>query len=121
MPQSNLQQMTLLIFFSFSERKKNVDMSCKSSSKQMIHMKCQDLFSLKKKNKNKSLEYHLLQILLGVKGLSITKTRLFKYIENFTTKNENFQMKNSGIFHISAQIIDCGYSLERVPTIYVFE
>ena len=27
-------------------------------------------------------------------------------------KNENFQMKNSDIFYISAQIIDCGYSLE---------
>ena len=27
-------------------------------------------------------------------------------------KNENFQMKNSNIFHISAQNIDCGYSLE---------
>ena len=38
--------------------------------------------------------------------------RLFKYIENFTTKNENFQMKNSGSFHISAQNIDCGYLLE---------
>ena len=42
----------------------------------------------------------------------ITKTRLFKYIENFTTKNENFQMKNSDIFLISAQNIDCRYSLE---------
>ena len=43
----------------------------------------------------------------------ITKTRLFKYIENFTTqKRENFQIKNSDIFHISAQNIDCGYSLE---------
>ena len=42
----------------------------------------------------------------------ITKTRLFKYIENFTTKNENFQMKNSGSFHISAQNIDCGYLLQ---------
>ena len=43
----------------------------------------------------------------------ITKTRLFKYIENFTTKKkENFQIKNSDIFHISAQNIDCGYSLE---------
>ena len=27
-------------------------------------------------------------------------------------KNENFQMKNSDIFHISDQNIDCGYSLE---------
>ena len=42
----------------------------------------------------------------------ITKTGLFKYIENFTTKNENFQIKNSDIFHISDQNIDCGYSLE---------
>ena len=31
----------------------------------------------------------------------ITKTRLFKYIENLPPKNENFQMKNSGSFHIS--------------------
>ena len=42
----------------------------------------------------------------------ITKTRLFKYTENFTT-TENFQIKNSDIFHISAQNIDCGYSLEQ--------
>ena len=27
-------------------------------------------------------------------------------------KNENFQIKKSNIFHISAQNIDCGYSLE---------
>ena len=27
-------------------------------------------------------------------------------------KLENFQIKNSDIFHISAQNIDCGYSLE---------
>ena len=27
-------------------------------------------------------------------------------------KNENFQIKNSDVFHISAQNIDCGYSLE---------
>ena len=26
--------------------------------------------------------------------------------------NENFQMKNAGSFHISAQNIDCGYLLE---------
>ena len=36
-------------------------------------------------------------------------------MKNFTTKRkkkENFQMKNSGSFHISAQNIDCGYSWE---------
>ena len=27
-------------------------------------------------------------------------------------KNENFQIKNSDIFHISDQNTDCGYSLE---------
>ena len=42
----------------------------------------------------------------------ITKTRLFKYIENFTSKIWFFLDKNSDIFHISAQNIDCGYSLE---------
>ena len=43
----------------------------------------------------------------------ITKTRLFKYIENFTSKHWNFSDKNSDFFfHISAENIDCGYSLE---------
>ena len=42
----------------------------------------------------------------------ITKTCLFKYTEKFTTKNENFQIKNFDVFHISAQNIDRGYSLE---------
>ena len=43
----------------------------------------------------------------------VTKTCLFKYTENCTTKkNENFQIKKSDIFHISAQNINCGYSLE---------
>ena len=31
-------------------------------------------------------------------GVSITKTRLFKYIEKFTTKNWKFSDKNSDIF-----------------------
>ena len=43
----------------------------------------------------------------------ITKTRLFKYIEKFhLQKPEFFQVKNSNIFYISAQNIDCGYPLE---------
>ena len=41
----------------------------------------------------------------------ITKTRLIKFIEkNIPPKTENFQIKNSDIFYISAQNIDCGYS-----------
>ena len=41
--------------------------------------------------------------------LSITKTRLFKYIENFTTKNWVFNIKILIFFYISAQNVDCGY------------
>ena len=41
----------------------------------------------------------------------IMKKRLFKYTENFTTKNE-FSDKKFDIFHISAQNIDCGYMSE---------
>ena len=42
----------------------------------------------------------------------ITKISLFKYTENFTTKKWKFSDKNSDILRISAQNIDCGYSLE---------
>ena len=34
------------------------------------------------------------------------------YTENFTIKTGSFQIKKSNIFHISAQNIDCEYSLE---------
>ena len=44
--------------------------------------------------------------------LSITKTCLFKCIENFSTKIESFQIKILMFFYISAQNVDCGYSLE---------
>ena len=44
--------------------------------------------------------------------LYITKTRLFKYIENFTSKKiENFQIKTL-IFFIFLLKTDCEYSLE---------
>ena len=57
---------------------------------------------------------HIFVILscIKIKG-DITKTRLFKYIEIFTIKKgKNFQIKYSDFFHISAQNIDCGCSLE---------
>ena len=51
--------------------------------------------------------------LVWIVAIHITKTRLFKYIENFTTqKREDFQLKNANMFLISAQNIDCWYSLE---------
>ena len=39
-------------------------------------------------------------------------TPILIYCKFQLQKTENFQMKNSDIFHISAQNIDCGYSLE---------
>ena len=42
----------------------------------------------------------------------ITKTSLFKYTEKFTAKKWKISDKNSDIIHISAQNIDCVYSLE---------
>ena len=50
--------------------------------------------------------------LLTKTGFIITKTRLFKYIENFTSKTENFQIKKIIFFIFLLKNIDCGYSLE---------
>ena len=61
--QSQLQK-TIFYYFFFIFQKKQVNISCESSAKQKIHMKCQDLFSLKKKQQQNS-ECHLLLILLG--------------------------------------------------------
>ena len=104
----------LMIFFLFFffPQKTDFNISCKLSPPETICKKCQNLFS----GKNISI-CRLLKILprmLSVKS-HITKTRLFKYIENFATKKKTktkFSDKNSNTFHISAQNIDCGYSLE---------
>ena len=75
----------------------------------------------KKKKKKKKKKNGVIIVCLDFVQQVITKTCLFKYTENFTTKknenfttkkNENFQMTNSDIFLIPAQNIDCGYSLE---------
>ena len=50
-------------FFLYSE-KTSLDISCESSAWQTIHLKCQDLFSLKNKKTKKHFECRLLQILL---------------------------------------------------------
>ena len=42
----------------------------------------------------------------------ITKNAYSSILKILPIKNENFQIKNSDILHISAQTIDCGYSLE---------
>ena len=50
--------------------------------------------------------------MLKEKGISLRKHAYSNILRILPPKNENFQMKNSGNFHISAQNINCGYSLE---------
>ena len=45
-------------------------------------------------------------------GLTLRKHAYSNILKILPSKNENFQIKTSDIFHISAQNIDCGYSLE---------
>ena len=45
-------------------------------------------------------------------AVNIRKRSLFNILKILSPKNENFQIKNSDIFQISAHNIDCGYSLE---------
>ena len=45
-------------------------------------------------------------------GFPLRKHAYSNILKILPPKNENFQIKNSNIFHISAQNIDCGYSLE---------
>ena len=44
--------------------------------------------------------------------LSLRKHAYLNILKISSPKTENFQIKNSDIFHISAPNIDCGYSLE---------
>ena len=43
---------------------------------------------------------------------SLRKHAYSNILKTLQPKKENYQIKNSDIFHISAQNIDCGYSLE---------
>ena len=45
-------------------------------------------------------------------GTPLRKDAYSNILRTLPPKNENFQMKNSDIFNISAQNIDCGYLLE---------
>ena len=44
--------------------------------------------------------------------LSLRKHAYSNILKILPPKNDNFSIKNSDIFHVSAQNIDCGYSLE---------
>ena len=54
----------------------------------------------------------LLWFLQWETGINFRKHAYSYILKILPPKNENFQIKNSDIFHISAQNIDCGYSLE---------
>ena len=79
------------------------------------------IFNVKKKKK-KPLWYHVpvLHYTLLPKRHSETnkyvrtlrKHAYSNILKMLPRRNENFQIKNSDIFHMSAQNIDCGYSLE---------
>ena len=45
-------------------------------------------------------------------GWSLPKHAYSNIMKISPPKNENFQIKNSDVFHVSAQNTDCGYSLE---------
>ena len=45
-------------------------------------------------------------------AMALRKHAYSNILKILLPKNENCQIKNSDIFHISAQNIDCGYSLE---------
>ena len=51
-------------------------------------------------------------VFLKGRGYTLCKRAYSNILKILPPKNENFQIKNSDIFHISAQNIDCGYSLE---------
>ena len=56
--------------------------------------------------------YHFIQIDSQGRDFALRKHAYSKILKILPPKNENFHIKNSDIFHISAQNIDYGYSLE---------
>ena len=49
---------------------------------------------------------------MSILGKALRKHAYSNILKILPSKNENFQIKNSDIFQILAQYIDCGYSLE---------
>ena len=66
--------------------------------------------SKNKKKKHLSVENHKFGENVG--SWSLRKHAYSNILKILPPKNENFQIKNSDIFHISAPNMDCGYSLE---------
>ena len=54
----------------------------------------------------------IVKVVMPLCVLSLRKRAYSNILKILPPKNENFQIKNSNVFHISAQNIDCGHSLE---------
>ena len=65
----------------------------------------------KKKRKQKTNKQEN-SILKCQRLISLRKHAYLNILKILPPKNENFQINNCDIFHISSQNIDCGYSLE---------
>ena len=63
-------------------------------------------------NKHLIWSYVLIIIVIIVSLLSLRKRAYSIILKILQPKKGNFQIKNSDIFHISSQNIDCEYSLE---------
>ena len=65
-------------------------------------------------SRNKKINVHPCkpQFFLYKNAVSLRKHAYSNLLKILLPKYENFQIKISDIFHISAQNIDCGYSLE---------
>ena len=74
-------------------------------------MKCQT-YILEKNKKTYVVFFIWWFNLQSAKSKSFRKHNYSIVLNFLPPKNENFQIKNSDSFHISAQNIDCGYSLE---------
>ena len=55
---------------------------------------------------------HPTHVMYWKRRISLQKHAYSNILKIFPLKNENFQIRISDIFHISAQNIDCGYSFE---------
>ena len=71
------------------------------------------MYAIQANDYHPAVNFKVIRVVFLLSVLSITKTNLFKYTENFTTKKWKFSDKKFYFFlHISALNIHCGYSLE---------
>ena len=70
-----------------------------------------DKFGILNSNHTSPIKFDNLAAYLNTSE-ALRKNAYVNILKFFSSKNENFQTENSYIFHISAQNVDRGYSLE---------